>query len=567
MEEKRTKGKKDTLVGIRHQDGKQSKKRKAPRYWANQKEDTDCLEDGRVKENKNNVEEITIDPVVLEKYTRGKSVNVKTIKDRKLKSKLEKREKNFKNASEQAARAEILLAEEAGFLEAEGMEKTYKFSQRDIANSTEISSASKFFELKLDTFGPYKINYTRNGRFLLIGGQKGHLAAIDWNSKKLGCEFHVQETVRDVKWLHQETMFAVAQKKNVYIYDSTGLEIHCLKRHQNVNRMEFLPYHFLLATVGNSGYLKYQDTSTGQMVVEHGTKLGRCDCMTQNPYNAIINLGHANGTVTMWSPSVKDPLVKMLTHRGPLISMAVDTQGLYMATSGMDGLLKIWDIRMYKSLHAHRLRRAAHSLSISQKGQLAVGFGPHVYVYTNAFTEQQKMPYISHLVPSSEVVSLQFCPFEDVLGVGHSSGFVSLLVPGSGEANFDALEANPFQNKKQRREHEVKMLLEKIQPDLITLDPTEILRIGRFKGENSEQALVKTMFQPRFKTKGKGTTVKIHRRSKGVKEQTKREKLKEEMLGKKVKERKKKIDGKDNSTDVMLTEPKSALSRFKKKRS
>jgi len=79
MEEKRTKGKKDTLVGIRHQDGKQSKKRKAPRYWANQKEDTDCLEDGRVKENKNNVEEITIDPVVLEKYTRGKSVNVKVL--------------------------------------------------------------------------------------------------------------------------------------------------------------------------------------------------------------------------------------------------------------------------------------------------------------------------------------------------------------------------------------------------------------------------------------------------------------------------------------------------------
>lgn len=32
-----------------------------------------------------------------------------------------------------------------------------------------------------------------------MGGQKGHLAAIDWNSKKLACEFHVQETVRDVK--------------------------------------------------------------------------------------------------------------------------------------------------------------------------------------------------------------------------------------------------------------------------------------------------------------------------------------------------------------------------------
>jgi len=522
---------------------------------------------GGQRNEKKKVEEYVIDPDKILKYTRGARVKTKKVKDRRLKTKLQSHEKQYDQAIKQAARSELLLTEQPGYIEAEGIERTHKFKQKDIVENLDITSAQKYFELKLDQFGPYKVNYTRNGKHLLIAGQKGHLASIDWMSKNLSCEVHTQETVRDVKWLHQHTFFAAAQKKYVFIYDNEGTEIHRLKDHQEVNRMEYLPYHFLLATAGNHGFLKYQDTSTGKLVSSLRSKLGRCDCMSQNPYNAVVNLGHQNGCVTMWSPVVKEPLVKMLCHRGPVLSTAVDSQGVYMATSGMDGLMKVWDIRMYKQVYKYNLRgRPAHCLSISQKGMLAAAFGCNIYVFKDALSEKQGMPYLQHTIQGADISSIQFCPYEDVLGVGHTKGFTSLLVPGSGEANFDGLEANPYETKKQRQEHEVKMLLEKIQPEMIGLNPAEVVKLDNVsndikKGERDDGKEEET-FQPKYKMKGKSSTARVVKRKKGVEQLSKRDQLKANMIAEKKKQYEKNLKTNNISEEPQLDDFASALDRF-----
>lgn len=51
--------------------------------------------------------------------------------------------------------------------------------------------------------------------------------------------------------------------------------------------------------------------------------------MSHNPYNAVTVLGHAHGCVSMWTPTSREPVVKMLCHKGPIRAVAIDKRGLW----------------------------------------------------------------------------------------------------------------------------------------------------------------------------------------------------------------------------------------------
>ena len=52
-----------------------------------------------------------------------------------------------------------------------------------------------------------------------------------------------------------------------------------------------------------------------------------------------------------------------------------------------------------------------------------------VHLYKDACTKAVEYPYLKHTVNKS-IHDIHFVPYEDVLGIGHSSGFSSILVPG-----------------------------------------------------------------------------------------------------------------------------------------
>lgn len=374
-----------------------------------------------------------------------------------------------------------LYSDPVGLLEAEtDMERTSALTQEQLRRLLDPASAKHIYDLKLTESAPYGLEYDRSGRYAIAFGHKGHLAVMDCLRPALQAEWHVGERIRDACFLHNYTILAAAQKNHVFLYDSTGVEIHRLDAHTDVAAMNFLPYHWLLSTIGRAGVLKYQDTSTGQLVSEHKTKLGPCHVLRQNPTNAVLHAGHSNGTVTLWSPASSHYLVKMLAHKGAAVhSLAVDPSGRYMVTGGADNQVKIWDLRMYRTTHAYYTKTGIPiSVDISQRGILGIGHATHVDFWSaEALPHKVHSPYMHHPVHGTGGVErVRFRPYEDVCGIGHGAGISSIVIPGAGEPNLDTDEfhTNPLADRRQRQEAEVRALLDKLSPQMIGLDVDKI---------------------------------------------------------------------------------------------
>ncbi|CAI9091236.1 OLC1v1026204C1 [Oldenlandia corymbosa var. corymbosa] len=468
--------------------------------------------------------------LIVKKYQRGDGINLEALRDKKLKGQLRVREDLNKKSAKAAALIEKwLMPGGGGYLIAEGLEKTKRVLQEDLGEAVDILSRQKQYDIVLPEFGPYSLDFTSSGHYMALAGRKGHFVILDMKSMHIIRDFQVRETVRDVVFLHNELFFAAAQKKYPYIYNQDGIELHCLKEHGPVEKLQFLQNHFLLATINKSGQLRYQDVTTGEIVGNLRTGQGRSNVMEVNPFNGVVAVGHSRGSVSMWKPTTAAPLVKMLCHQGPVSAMAFHSNGHLMATAGMERKIKLWDLRKFQvlqTLHGH-----AQTLEFSQKGLLAGATGSCVEVWKVESGTSSYESYMSHTMAKGfQVGRVAFQPYEDVLCLGHSKGYTSILIPGSGEPNFDTWVANPFETSKQRREKEIHALLDKLPPEAIMLDPTKIgaVRPARKKEKPTKKEMEEEMEAAIAAAKD----IKMKKKTKGRNKPSKRAKKKQEAVEK-----------------------------------
>lgn len=418
-------------------------------------------------------------------FERGDKTWMKKSKNKFAKNVFGKEEFKARDATDALARAEMLNTENAGYLEAG---KTWKVNQRQIRQAVDVQTAAKQWSFSDDQhLGPYMCDYAANGRTLAFASAKGHVATINTQTHKLVGELQLKETIRDLTFCHDDRWIVVAQKKHAYMYTHEWVEAHKMDHHEWPNKVEFLRHHFLITSVGRLGNIVWQDISTGKLVSKRKTKWGECFQMTQNPWNACLATGHTRGHVMMWSPKVETYLTQMMCHLAPITGIAIDLMGRNMVTTAADSSMKVWDLRMFKELHTYKTSGPAVDVKISQTMMVALGYQYQVEFWKGLFGPVKKhKPYMTHYSQGRVVKNISYCPYEDIVGIGVSNGFQSIIVPGVGEANIDSFLPNPMETAKQRAERPVKQLLDKLPPETIMLDPDQV-GVMRKKGNPGEK--------------------------------------------------------------------------------
>ncbi|KAK2196057.1 bifunctional WD40-repeat-containing domain superfamily/WD repeat-containing protein WDR46-Utp7/WD40 repeat/WD40-YVTN repeat-like-containing domain superfamily/BING4 [Babesia duncani] len=470
------------------------------------------------------------------------------------KKNITKQKKLLDEAKDSIDKCSILLPNDEGYIRTDDGEKSFKLTQAKLLENVDVGTLKKAITLEL-SHGPYHVDYSHNGRYMLIGGEKGHLSLIDMHTTREHFEIPLKETIRDVRFLHSHEMVAAAQKKYVYIYDNRGSEVYCLRERMLTYKLEYLQYHYLLVGIGEFGELWYQDVSTGEVITTHKTKRGACKVMRQNKSNAVIHLGHTDGLVSLWTPNIAKACVKMLAHKGPVTAIAIYDN--YMVTGGYDGFWKLWDLRNYSETLAKDFvgHTPPSCMDVSQSGILGMSYGGRVEFYKNIFSGPNSVRsnmYLSHALSSQTISGIRFQPYEDVVAIGSSFGVSTLIVPGSGFANFDSMEENPYINDRNRQ---IQRLLDKLPADSITLNKAPLGSYNRELALDDPESNVQELAESgkkKLKHKGKRTKVKQYNRTFARRQQAIADRIK-------FLKQRGKVDGNKILTDMTQEAPDGTL--------
>ena len=134
---------------------------------------------------------------------------------------------------------------------------------------------------------------------------------------------------------------------------------------------------------------------------------------------------------------------------------------LYATT--VDNKLKVFDLRNYFKPMQEIQTYYTDKIAVSTNDVVGLAMGSELAVLTRNNSEIEQLIHVN-----SDIGSICFNPFEDIVTATTRNKYESFVTPNSSDTKYNADVISPYMTKNEKREVEVKKLLEKIPPEMIS---------------------------------------------------------------------------------------------------
>jgi len=205
---------------------------------------------------------------------------------------------------------------------------------------------------------PTCMNWTPNGKRVLVGNSKGKISVIHGSNFAEEKELIIQQTkaLKAMGITKKNKFMLVGDEEGVIKYLDSNykelMEVRASEGQDGIREISIAPSDQKFLTCSDKEKtLRIWDLEKGAVEKKfvHGNEI---NCCQWHPYLGLIASGSKDSTIKFWDPNSGEELASLINHTNSVNCIKWNNNGNWLLSCARDQSIRLYDLRMVKEIQA-----------------------------------------------------------------------------------------------------------------------------------------------------------------------------------------------------------------------